>query len=383
MTLAFLGHIEDGVDQAALVSALTDFASTHQPVAAKISGKGSFDTPDGEAVVALIDAPALTEWRQELVEAIESAGATVSRDHGYSPHITLAYVEPGSSDAIEAPTGYQFAWNTVTLAWGDEHTTYPLVELHSTDAAKTGPAQTITKAVGDWQDFDRRVLSYEAKAARKMDRFFKKQSRVIAATIRSRRGKSLQKAVGDFFDRSRWDAELADDASDMFSDVVDSFGTWTMANLPTAKKFDATHERVTKYIQERSTKAAGLVNETTEAQLRASIDALEAQGLGVDDIAKGIEDYFEANGADRADVWARTEVVGSSNYAGLEAARQSDIVSGKRVLTAEGADEDCTEAEASGVLDLDDDSIDLPIHPQCRCTWLFETNQGEAEQCDE
>lgn len=45
-----------------------------------------------------------------------------------------------------------------------------------------------------------------------------------------------------------------------------------MANLPTAKKFDATHKRVTDYIQSRATQAAGLVNDTTEEQLRASID---------------------------------------------------------------------------------------------------------------
>lgn len=380
MTLAYLGKTTDEtIDREALESTLKDFAGTHDAVSAWIAGEGVFHTPnDGDAIVALIDAPGLPTWRQDLVVALEAAGLPVSNDHGFTPHITLAYVEPGEDLDIAIPADYKLNWDTFTLAWGSERITFKL---------SGGDTKALSKQKAiDWNDFDHKVQAYETKAARKMKRFFDKQSRVIAATIRSRRGKSLHKALDGYFDRARWDAELADEAGDMFSDVIDSFGTWTMANLPTATKFDATHERVTEYIQGRSTQAAGLVNDTTEAQLRASIDALEAQGLGVDDIAKGVEDYFETNGASRAELWARTECIGASNFSALEAARQSDVVTGKSWLTAAGADEDCISLEAIGAIDLDDDfdGTDAPPrHPNCRCTILLLADDGGTEDADE
>lgn len=157
-----------------------------------------------------------------------------------------------------------------------------------------------------WKTFSTRLVPYEGQARRKMERFYGKQGQVISQTIRSRRGKSFSKALTNYFNRERWDAELVDDTTSAYQDVIDSFGIWT------DHSFDPTNERVTSWITERAEQAAKAVNDQTEAELAKVIEKANVDGATVDDIADAVEAYFATKAIDGAERWATTEITASA-----------------------------------------------------------------------
>lgn len=232
-----------------------------------------------------------------------------------------------------------------------------------------------------WVEFNRRVQGWEGRVARKLEVFFGRQGRVIEARLRASGGKALAKAVDPtrWWDGERWRAELAQDSAEFLGDVVDTFGTEVMMSLSGAGpiQFDARQADIQEWITGRSTEMAGLVNETTEKALREVIAKAEAEGLGIDGIAARVREYFEDHSMARAELVARTEVIGAANFATLAAARQSGIAVGKTwVATADGrVDPDCADMDGKRV-ELDEDFGSVahpPLHPNCRCTIIIET----------
>lgn len=128
ITLAYLGKTTDDVeDPQAIIDAIAEWAAEQPAFDAELSGVGRF-TIEGEedAFYASVDAPALPDFRQGLVETIEAAGGTVSKLHGFTPHMTLAYVpedEPSPIDRIDkAPMHF----GSVAFVYGGDRTDIPL-----------------------------------------------------------------------------------------------------------------------------------------------------------------------------------------------------------------------------------------------------------------
>jgi 2'-5' RNA ligase len=122
VTLAYLGQIDDQVvtspDQ--LIEGVTDWAGAFSPMLGQISGVGRFNAGPGSdkpVVYASVDIPALPEAREMLVAAIGSAGFSVARDHGFTPHMTLLY---GGTDlnALDIPT-IETVFSSVSIVWGE------------------------------------------------------------------------------------------------------------------------------------------------------------------------------------------------------------------------------------------------------------------------
>jgi 2'-5' RNA ligase len=139
ITLAFLGA--DAVlttDREAVEAVLAPLAAALAPLDGSVSGVGRFTpalppgTGEGEwPLVALIDIPALPEFRQRLVAALGAAGVDVARDHGFCPHMTLAMVGPDDEWAAAqilaaGVDASALRFGSIVLAWGDEHVSFPL-----------------------------------------------------------------------------------------------------------------------------------------------------------------------------------------------------------------------------------------------------------------
>lgn len=99
VTLAYLGSVLDVEDPAQflqdLLSAVSAAAEDNDPVEGVISGIGRFTGDDeaaGDPFYASLDAPGLDELRVDLVRELRDAGLDPSATHGFTPHITLAYV---------------------------------------------------------------------------------------------------------------------------------------------------------------------------------------------------------------------------------------------------------------------------------------------------
>lgn len=131
ITLAYLGN--DAVvriQRETVEAALAPFAAVSAPVDGVVAGLGRFNAgyPAGQEpwpLVALIDCPTLPEFRQRLVATLEAAGLDVADQHGFQPHLTMAYVQPQDEPVAaqvlaEGIDTIPLSFGSIVLAWGDE-----------------------------------------------------------------------------------------------------------------------------------------------------------------------------------------------------------------------------------------------------------------------
>jgi broad specificity phosphatase PhoE/2'-5' RNA ligase len=99
ITLAYVPPENIGLDDAGTIARIaSELASKQPPLSGKVGGIGRFlasPTSDGKDVIyASVDVPGLNEFRAALVQKLAKAGIQPSNTHGFSPHITLQYVDP-------------------------------------------------------------------------------------------------------------------------------------------------------------------------------------------------------------------------------------------------------------------------------------------------
>lgn len=120
-TLAFLGELTpDQTD--AITAALGTVAASHAPLEGNVGGVGAFnDMGNGVPAIALPDVPGLVELRHAVCEAIIGAGQDYSRQHGYTPHMTVAYRGPGEDHPPDRATlGQPVHFDDLHVVQGDE-----------------------------------------------------------------------------------------------------------------------------------------------------------------------------------------------------------------------------------------------------------------------
>lgn len=96
ITLAYLGKAADlprGAE-AKIASILLALGEEQPRLYAKLTGYGRFTNtnPDEDAAIALVDCVGLSELRYELLDRLEAAGIPFSKEHGFTPHVTVAYI---------------------------------------------------------------------------------------------------------------------------------------------------------------------------------------------------------------------------------------------------------------------------------------------------
>lgn len=92
MTLAYLGDQgEVPVDAEGLARIVGAWAAQTSPVTGEISGSGVFTNGEKPVTHLSVDCPSLPEARQSLIEHLEANGLSPRKNHGFDPHITLAY----------------------------------------------------------------------------------------------------------------------------------------------------------------------------------------------------------------------------------------------------------------------------------------------------
>lgn len=129
LTLAYLGDSTVLLPQAALLDELLSTMYFDLPLTGTIGGIGRFHHDEGNgtnAVYASFDSPQLPVFRQRLVELLKDRGIMSAENHGFTPHITLAYVPVGTDIPTLPPSGDMptLTFDTLTLAWGDNRVEY-------------------------------------------------------------------------------------------------------------------------------------------------------------------------------------------------------------------------------------------------------------------
>lgn len=166
LTLAYFGDRES-LDDALIErirAVLMNAAKEQTAIVGSINGVCRLATPDGDALVAIVDLPLLPSFREELVEQFESVGASVSKQHGFVPHITLAYLEPSAPsplvrlDPIPVTFGAIELWTADTHEWFPLRTTYSKPKGEYAYGAQVSLSAPSAAEGGVWN-----VLAYEVE----------------------------------------------------------------------------------------------------------------------------------------------------------------------------------------------------------------------------
>ncbi len=150
-------------------------------------------------------------------------------------------------------------------------------------------------------------------------------------------------------------------------------GKQALSQLETDVSFDLQNPRADEWLKINALDHAKSIVSTLKDEAKTRIlDGLK-EGLGSEDIASNLSDFFDSQSSWRALRIARTEVIGGYAEGSIEGYRQSGVVSMKRWITAEDdkVDDSCSQNEADGPISLGasfssgDDAP--PLHPNCRC----------------
>ncbi|WP_449061736.1 2'-5' RNA ligase family protein [Planomonospora algeriensis] len=184
VTLAYLGQgvEEDMLAEAALV--VEQVAVEAGPLEGVIGGIGVFpENEDGVPVWVPVDVPGLAELRARVTAALDEAGIWYATGHGFTPHVTLAYLEPGQAPPPPVPA-VPVSFGAITLAVEDEHENFPLTGDGTTMPAAGDLTADLDADRGD-DDFDMQVkqfigFGWETKAGRVLsDRNLKRMRQAV------------------------------------------------------------------------------------------------------------------------------------------------------------------------------------------------------------
>lgn len=129
LTLVYCGKAAEDIDEEdvdEVVDELAGVAAAATPIRAKVQGWGYFDgaRKDGEpktALVALVDAPGITELQVELRDSLDDAGMEPSSEHSFSPHFTFCYLPPGGRIAELPAIAAEFVIDRICFANREVH----------------------------------------------------------------------------------------------------------------------------------------------------------------------------------------------------------------------------------------------------------------------
>ena len=125
ITLAYLGRLDNVGENAVsrAIQACSEVAAVTPEMSGRLNGVGRFmasKTSDGKDVIyTSVDVPGLAEFRTDLVRALEQNHVDVKSDHGYVPHITLAYIDTQDVPHV-ARMGQELKLDTLEVIIGDE-----------------------------------------------------------------------------------------------------------------------------------------------------------------------------------------------------------------------------------------------------------------------
>lgn len=142
-TLAYLGNVDDIEDPEALRRCVGEFAAQNFRLTGRIDGLGRFSqvqSDNTQAFYASVNVPELPHFRHELCECLdEEADIEVSNTHGFTPHMTLAYINPIDPMPIQSMGIVPVTFDRLSLVIGTQRYDYALItETAAFEQVKAG-----------------------------------------------------------------------------------------------------------------------------------------------------------------------------------------------------------------------------------------------------
>jgi len=139
ITLAFLGDVRT-LDMKKVAWAVADFVEIQRPIKTKLQGIARFVSGgEQDAIVATIDSPDFPALRSLLTEMLDRHGIPYHKEHGFIPHMTLAYIDKDDPMPIDTVEPLEMNFDTVYIQVGNEKIGFAL----STDRKDTALLQNV------------------------------------------------------------------------------------------------------------------------------------------------------------------------------------------------------------------------------------------------
>lgn len=108
VTVAYVGDAAD-IDGDALRETVAELAG-RESFTATVAGLARFTGGDKDVLVALVDSPDLEDLRRDTLDALAERGIQVPRDHGYTAHLTIQYLDADELAPLDRldPVGIEF-----------------------------------------------------------------------------------------------------------------------------------------------------------------------------------------------------------------------------------------------------------------------------------
>jgi len=218
-----------------------------------------------------------------------------------------------------------------------------------------------------WNEHSKLLTGDEKIFKTMVVKLFESQRKRVIAALKEEFGK----AVGGSIDWTKEKNLFIKVSAPFFTSIVESRGKRAAALV--GSTFEMTTE-VRKFIKDKTILFADQVNETTRKKLKKTLSEGVAEGEGIDEITTRVNKVFDTRTKYESERIARTEVLGSSNGAELEAYRQSEVVE-KKEWSATMDDRVRPEHAAINgeIVDLNksfSNGLMFPSEPNCRCAIL-------------
>ena len=181
----------------------------------------------------------------------------------------------------------------------------------------------------------------ERAMLREVRRLFTRQQESVLARLRKRRSahdathtRDDDDSVAEPFDVAQWTETFQQSILPILSEIVEDAGGQVFDDLGITGAFDLDNPLIRQWLEDAAFTFAQEVNQTTIDQLRSLLQDGIDNGLSIDELADEVKALFGEISDGRAETIARTETTEAVNAGGLEAARQSGVVSGKVWLAA-------------------------------------------------
>lgn len=124
VTVAYLGDIAN-IDVDVLREVVAQLAE-RQPFTVQLAGHARFTGGDKDVIVALADSPDLEDLRRDTLDALRERGIEVPRDHGYTAHCTITYLDPDDEAPLTRLDAQSVEFTTLAAVHGTNRTDFTL-----------------------------------------------------------------------------------------------------------------------------------------------------------------------------------------------------------------------------------------------------------------
>lgn len=166
---------------------------------------------------------------------------------------------------------------------------------------------------------DRQMVRQEKRFEKAMTSYFARQGDALV-----KHAESGSKGLTDGFDWPTWEKMLIDMGLPLIRGIIETSAAEAIAEFGLGVTFDVDNPRVKKWIGERLQLYSSSITDTTKADIAAQLQAGEAAGESIPDLAKRIRGYYDGIGY-RAVRTSRTEVLSASNRGAYESYREAGV----------------------------------------------------------